>query len=110
MPNLDWNVMLDRQAAGKKFLKFLIDNPRERDAVIANPAYAREVFQSQGEMKLPPDVHIMAVSNRRPDRDNLNIILIPERDPNPDPLAYWIAAWVPYSEEDPRVNQPMLGQ
>jgi hypothetical protein len=100
MPNLDWNVMLDRQAAGKKFITYLINNPLERDAAIASPSYAREVFQTQGGMKLPPDVEIMTVLNRRPERDHLNIILIPENDPNPDPLTYWIAAWVPYSDQD----------
>jgi hypothetical protein len=100
MANLNWNDMLDRQKAGKKFIQFLIDNSDERDAAFADPAHAREVFQTQGGMVLPQEVEIIAMRNRRPERDNLNIILIPESDPNPDPLTYWIAAWVPYSDAE----------
>lgn len=110
MPNLNWNVMLDRQTAGKAFLKYLINNPQERDDAIANPAYARQLFQEKGDMKLPPEVQIVPMLNRRPERDNLNIILVPASDPNPDILTYWIAAWVPYSDAQQGANRPMAEQ
>jgi hypothetical protein len=107
--------MLDRQAAGKDFLKYLISNPSERDKASAHPAYARELFQTKGDIKLPPEVQIFAVRNRRPDRDNINTILIPDQDNNPNPLKYWIAAWVPYTDQDvgplgPLQNKPALDQ
>jgi len=88
--------MEDRQAAGKDFLVHLINNRTDRDNAIANPAYARQLFQEKGQMTLPPEVQIMPMRNQRPDRDNFNIILVPDADPNPNILSYWIAAWVPY--------------
>jgi hypothetical protein len=105
MATLDWNVMKDRQTAGKAFLVHLIANPQDRDAAIANPAYARELFQEKGGMKLPPDIQIVPMSTNRQDRDKLNIILVPDADPNPDILTYWIAAWVPYSDDTQGTNK-----
>ncbi len=99
MADLDWNKMKDRQIAGKSFIKYLIANPAERDAAGENPAYARELFQREGKMKIPPDVQMMVVPEARQERDKVNIIMIPNEDPDPDPLKYWIAAWVPYDDQ-----------
>jgi hypothetical protein len=96
--------MEDRQAAGKDFLVYLINNRSERNAAIANPAYARQLFQEKGAMTLPPEVEILPMRNQRPDRDNFNIILVPDEDPDPNILTYWIAAWVPYGEGDIQAN------
>ena len=63
MPALDWNKMIDRQTAGKKFLVFLISNPKEREKVLNDPKYAREIFAREGGMSLPPEVKINAVAN-----------------------------------------------
>jgi hypothetical protein len=98
MSELDWNSMKDRQTAGKAFIRYMIDHPRERDAAALNPAYAREVFQREGRMKLPPDVQMMIVPEDRQERDKLNVIMIPKEDEDPDPLRYWIAAWIPYDD------------
>jgi hypothetical protein len=97
--------MKDRQAAGKAFLLHLIGNQADRDAAIANPAYAREVFQDKGGMKLPPDVQIIPMPTDRQERDKLNVILVPDDDPDPDILTYWIAAWVPYSDDTEGTNK-----
>lgn len=98
MPDLDWNKMIDRQVAGKKFLEYLISHPKARDAALADPAEALRIFKEQSGMKLPPEVKITAIDDSRPARDNFNVILVPEFDPDPDILRYWIAAWIPYDD------------
>jgi hypothetical protein len=99
MAERDWNIMKDRQAAAKAFIRYLIDNPTERDAAALNHAYARELFQREGAIKIPPDAKMLIVPEARQERDKLNIIMIPNSDPDPDPLKYWIAAWVPYADD-----------
>jgi hypothetical protein len=99
---LDWNKMLDRQEAGKNFLRFLIDHPKDRENALKDPTIARDLFQTKGGMTLPPEVEIHAVANSRPARDNFNVILVPDYDPDPDILSYWMAAWIPYGEGQKR--------
>jgi len=115
MPN-DWTTNVGKRAAAKLYLEELATNDTMRKRVVKSGQddrkYSHDQFKSIGDCpNMPDDVEVICLE---PDRDHLNQLVVFKLPKQTNkltaainPLAHWIAAWVPYGPGRP---QPTPGE
>ena len=104
MPN-DWTTNKGKKAAAKLYLTRLATDKTMRERVVKSGKddrkYSHDQFKTIGDCpNIPDDIEVICLE---PDRDHLNKLVVFKLPPKVNkllkeinPLAHWIAAWVPY--------------